>query len=352
MTTAEPVPISIAPAAVSRRAPRRPITLDCHHEPTAQESAEAVSTMPADPDRQPSRLREHQRDEPVGRDERRRRQERSCRRGREPRPGGERAGRRDPAERRDRHGDPDHDERDAPHRGFREPGEQRARAEHQHERRADRQSRPLLAHADTSERRHHHRRGDHDQRQRREERPAPPGGLGEQRPHRGAEQPREDPHRGEQGHHPGPDPFGVGLRDGGERNHVEAAAADPLDEPRDHQHEHRGRRRREDEPGDVEADRAGQHTARTETVGQLPRDRHRAERRQRERRVVPSVELEPLEVLLDGGQDRRDDHELDPDEGLEDQQPRGEPAAGTREDLAPSRRGGLGRRHPRHRPGG
>jgi hypothetical protein len=40
-TTAAPMPISIAPSAVSRRVPRRPITLDYHHEPTAQASADA-----------------------------------------------------------------------------------------------------------------------------------------------------------------------------------------------------------------------------------------------------------------------------------------------------------------------
>src|SRR5687767_3972614 len=90
-TTGAPAPISIPPNAVSRRAPRRPITLDCHHEPAAQASADAVITMPAAPDRKPSRLREHQRDEAVDREERCRREEGGRRRGRESPPGGERA---------------------------------------------------------------------------------------------------------------------------------------------------------------------------------------------------------------------------------------------------------------------
>ena len=57
---------------------------------------------------------------------------------------------------------------------------------------------------------------------RREERPSPADGLGE--------------HGARAGPSPGAEPLGIGLRDGRERDDVQAAAADPLHEPRDHQH--------------------------------------------------------------------------------------------------------------------
>ena len=48
-TIALPVPIGAPPIAVMTRAPHRPITLDCHHEPAAHAIEAVVSTMPATP---------------------------------------------------------------------------------------------------------------------------------------------------------------------------------------------------------------------------------------------------------------------------------------------------------------
>ena len=167
----------------------------------------------------------------------------------------------------------------------------------------------------------------------------------DQRADRGSDQSRQDPHRGEQRHHARPDVLRVGLRDRAERDRVQAAAADTLHEPRDDQDEHRGRRGGQDEPDDVEGDRDRQDGARPQPVGHPAGDRHAADRREGQRRVDPPVELEPVQVGLDRGQDRRHDHDLDRDERLEQQQAGGEPPAGAGEDRSPRRRSLLERAH-------
>ena len=193
--------------------------------------------------------------------------------------------------------------------------------------------------------RHHEHGRERDRRQGDQERPPPADRLRDEGAERRPEQPRQDPHRGEQRHDARPDVRGVGLRDRAERDRVQATAADPLHEPRDDQDQHRGRRGGEDEPHDVEGDRDPEDRAWAEPVRHAPRDRHRDERRERQRHEDPPVQAQPVQVGLDRGQDRRHDHDLDRDERLEQQQAGREPPARAGEDRSPRRRSLLERAH-------